>query len=102
MNITKEELQNKINGGETVIVDFWAPFCGPCIAMKPKFEKIAQSAKVEMYTMDVMDNQEFASSLGIRAIPTIKVFSNGNVVESHTGSLTEGALLEMSKKYEPN
>ena len=101
MNITAEELQSKIKSGETFIVDFWAPWCSPCMAMKPKFEKVAQSAKVKMYTLNVFDYQEFAVGLGIRSIPTIKVFSNGVAVESHTGSLAEGTLIEITKKYEP-
>ncbi len=100
MQITEQELREKIENNESFIVDFWAPWCGPCIAMKPKFEKVAQSVRAKMYTLNVSEYREIAIDLGIRSIPTIKGFKNGNNIETHVGVKTEAELTEMAKKYE--
>ena len=77
MEISSIELQKKINNGEKIMVEFWAEWCGPCKMMKPIFEKVStdNSSEVQMYTMDVDLNREIAISLGIRSVPTIKVFN---------------------------
>jgi thioredoxin len=100
MEITAEELRKKIGNGENVIVDFWASWCGPCLMMKPRFENVAQKSRTQMYMVNVGEEQELALELGIRAVPTIKVFSNGSSIETHVGALSESALMEMAKKYE--
>jgi thioredoxin len=100
MEITGEELKNKIKNNESIIVDFWAPWCGPCKVMKPKFENVAQSTRAKMFTLNVADHQDIALELGIRAIPTIKTFKNGSNIETHVGVLTEATLTELAKKYE--
>ena len=89
MEITQELLQEKINNGEKLVVDFWAPWCGPCKVMKPAFEKVSEhyrneNSEVQLFTLNVEENKEFAAKLGIRAIPTVKGFSNGK--ESFTKS----------------
>jgi thioredoxin len=102
MEITSEELKTKIDNGETILVDFWAPWCGPCQVLKPTFEKISKSydfdkSKVEMFTFDVEKNKEMAINLGIRAVPTIKGFSNGSEIYSQTGIQTETQLKDVVK-----
>lgn len=100
MEINGELLKKKIENGENVIVDFWASFCGPCKVMKPKFEKVAQNNQknnLEYYTMNVEENKEFVMSLGIKSIPTIKVFSKGNEIKSHVGLMSEEELKELAK-----
>jgi thioredoxin 1 len=97
MEITGEELKTKIGNGEKVVVDFWAKFCSPCRMMKPTFEKVGEEYKsknseVQLYTMDVEDNSEFARSLGIRGIPTIKTFNNGVETYSISGLLQEDQI----------
>lgn len=91
MEISGKELQEKINNNEKVIVEFWAPWCGPCRMMKPVFERVASSndTEVQMYTMDIENNKEYASTLGIRSIPTVKLFSNGNVTDTVVGVMGE-------------
>jgi thioredoxin 1 len=91
MEITTEELKQKIENGEKLIVDFWGTWCGPCKVMKPVFEKVAEeyrneNSEVQLYTMDVDKNKEYAASLGIRAIPTVKSFSGGKEVLFSTGN----------------
>jgi thioredoxin 1 len=97
MEINTKELKEKITNGEKVIVEFWAQWCGPCRMMKPVFESVAKENQsgVQMYTMDVDSNRELAGELGIRSIPTVKVFSNGQLVETKVGMLQEGHIKGM-------
>ena len=92
MEITGQELKTKIEAGEQVIVDFFATFCGPCKIYKPTFEKVAESSSIQMYTMNVEENPEYAVQLGIRAVPTTKVFNNGGEVFTKSGMLSESEL----------
>ena len=94
MEISSVDLQQKINNGDKVIVDFHATWCGPCKMMKPTFEKLTteNTSEVQMYTMDVDLNREIAISLGIRSVPTIKIFNGGEVVETKVGVLSEGQI----------
>ena len=91
MEITAIELQEKIKNGDKVIVEFFANWCGPCRMMKPVFEKVASENKtdVQMYTMDIEDNKDYAMSLGIKSIPSVKIFNEGKVVETKVGVLNE-------------
>ena len=100
MEITSELLKEKINNGEKILVDFHGVWCGPCKIMKPIFEKIANQLKeegseVQMYTMDVDNNRELTSELGLRSIPTIKGFSGGQEIFSEVGVKQTNAILEM-------
>ena len=94
MEISSVDLQQKINNGDKVIVDFHATWCGQCKLMKPTFEKLTteNTSEVQMYTMDVDLNREIAISLGIRSVPTIKIFNGGEVVETKVGVLSEGQI----------
>lgn len=101
MEITAEQLKQKIENGDKVIVDFWSEFCGPCRVMKPTFEKVSKELRdvnfgVELYTMDVQKNQDYAVSLGIKSIPTIKSFSNGAEVYSRSGVHPEQQIKELA------
>jgi thioredoxin 1 len=97
MEITSIELQEKINNGEKIIVDFHGLWCGPCKMMKPIFEKVANDndTEVQLYTMDVDLNTEMAVSLGIRSIPVIKIFDDGQLVDSKLGVLNETQIKEL-------
>jgi len=97
MEISQEQLKEKINNGEKLIVDFWAPWCGPCRMMKPTFEKVAQSSQIPMYTLNVDENREIALSLGIRSVPTVKSFNSGNVIDTKIGVLQESQINDLVK-----
>lgn len=99
MEITTKELQEKIENGEKVMVDFWATWCGPCKMLKPIFERVISenTTDVQMYTMDVDSNREMAVSLGIRSVPTIKVFNNGQVVDTRVGVIQEDEIKNLAK-----
>lgn len=97
MEITSIELQEKINNGEKVVVDFYGVWCGPCRMLKPIFEKVSSenTTEVRMYTMDIDINRDIAVSLGIRSVPTIKSFNDGNVVDTKVGILQESQIKEL-------
>ena len=99
MEITNSELKEKLNTGEKVIVEFWAPWCGPCRMLKPIFEKVASSNKtdVQMYTMNIDegDNKDIASQYGIRSIPAIKSFNGSEVTNTSVGVVSEQSIKEM-------
>lgn len=99
MEISGDELTKKINSGKKVIVEFWAEWCGPCKMMKPIFEKVSteNETEVEMYTMNVDLNKEFSSTLGIRSIPTVKIFNEGNVVNTRVGVMGENNIKSLVK-----
>ena len=97
MEISSTELQEKINKGEKLVVDFWAGWCGPCRMQKPIFEQVSQSAiennsEVSYYTFNVESDKSFASAIGVRSIPTIKTFSEGKEITTRVGVLTEEQL----------
>ncbi len=100
MEITSVELQEKINNGEKLIIDFHGLWCGPCKLMKPTFERVAKenTSDVQMYTMDVDLNREVALSLGIRSVPTIKTFNMGEVIDTKVGLLNEEQIKNLVKE----
>ena len=94
MEISSIALQQKINNGEKLIVEFWADWCGPCKMMKPIFERVASTntSEVQMYTLNIDMNKEVAMTLGIRSIPTIKMFNSGQIVQTQVGVLNESQI----------
>lgn len=87
-----EVLQSK----EPVLVDFFAEWCGPCKAMAPALEQVAaeMAGKVKIVKLDVDQNPGVTGKYGIRAMPTLMIFKNGEVAGQHVGALVQKKKLE--------
>jgi thioredoxin 1 len=95
VNLTTATFKTTIAGATTpVLVDFWAPWCGPCKAIAPILEELAEefAGKLRIAKVNIDDNAEIATEHGIRAIPTMLLFKNGKLAEQIVGMLPKAAL----------
>ena len=97
--LTKDNFEEVVNGNDIVIVDFWAPWCGPCKGFAPVFDAASEKhADVVFGKVNTDDEQELAASFNIRSIPTLVLFREKVILFSQAGALPGNALEQIITK----
>jgi len=97
VTLTDRNFQSEvIESKNPVLVDFWAPWCGPCQAMGPVIRELAEEfqSRAVVAKVNVDDHQEIATRYGIQSIPTLMIFQNGKVVDQMVGTMPKSALAQ--------
>lgn len=101
IHVSDSEFDNKVVQNDLpCLVDFWAPWCGPCKAIGPVIDELADEfdGRVQIAKMNVDDNPATPGKFGIRAIPTLILFKGGEVVDQITGAVGKAQLNELINK----
>ena len=88
--------QEVLNSDKPVLMDFWAPWCGPCLMVVPLVEEIAKDrSDIKVVKINVDEEQELAMQFGVMSIPTLVVMKNGKIVNQVTGARPKAQILAM-------
>ncbi len=94
--VTADSLAGIINSSKPVLVDFWASWCGPCRALSPIVDQVADELadKISVAKCNVDDNQDIAMEYGVMSIPTLIIFKDGEEIARTVGSMPKAKLIE--------
>ena len=99
VELNKDNFEQTVTGNDFVIVDFWAPWCGPCRSFAPTYEKVSEEfPDVVFAKVNTEDEQEIAGQFGIRSIPTLMIFRDKIIIYSEAGALPESSFRELVTK----
>jgi thioredoxin 1 len=99
VELTKDNFEEVVTNNEFVIVDFWAPWCGPCRSFAPTYEKVSEDhPDVVFAKVNTEDEQEIAGHFQIRSIPTLMIFRDKIIIFSEAGALPESGFRELVSK----
>ena len=92
-DVTDATFENEVlQSGEPVLVDFWAEWCGPCHAVAPVLERIAEEKNLKLVKVNIDENQDLAMRYGIASIPTMVLFKDGEPAAAAIGAQPKGML----------
>ena len=97
LHLNQENFDKTINGAETALVDFWAPWCGPCKMLGPVFEEAEKevNGKAVLAKINVDEQQDLAVRFGVTSIPTLILFKNGKEVKRSLGFIDKTKILAL-------
>jgi len=97
LHLTQDDFDKTISAAETALVDFWAPWCGPCKMLGPVFEEAEKdiNGKAVLAKVNVDEQQDLAAKFGVTSIPTIVVFKNGKEVSRSLGFIDKAKILAL-------
>ncbi|MCX6116354.1 MAG: thioredoxin [Proteobacteria bacterium] len=101
INVTDSNFESSVlKSNVPVLVDFWAPWCGPCVAIGPVLENLAAefSGKLVVAKMNVDENANTPAQFGVRSIPFMVIVKNGKVIDSVVGAVPKAKLSDMITK----
>lgn len=101
VEVTDQNIQSEVIGSDLpVIVDCWAPWCGPCLMIGPTIEEIAKEneGKLKVGKLNVDDNLQSAMKYSIRSIPTLLIFSKGEFIDQIIGAASKKAIIKQIAK----
>jgi thioredoxin 1 len=97
--LTQKNIEETINNNDIVVIDFWAPWCGPCRSFAPIYDKVSDDVQGVVFAkLNTEEHQEIAGHFQIRSIPTLMIFREQIIIFSQPGALPEAQLRELLGK----
>ncbi|MXV61938.1 thioredoxin [Natronorubrum sp. JWXQ-INN-674] len=96
---SEAHLEDVTSKHDVVLVDFYADWCGPCQMLEPVLDGLAAETEAVIAKVDVDEHQQLAGSYGVRGVPTLVLYADGNQAEQHTGALPADRLRDLIEGY---
>lgn len=100
LHLTRENFEQSINNNEVLLVDFWAPWCGPCRMLTPVLEKVSNEGVCAIGKVNVDEEDELAAIFRVSSIPTVLLYKNGKMVDKKVGYMDYDTIVRWVKSHE--